>query len=218
MHCASQSHREQLGMPQSTVSRFANATMWYTVAMTRKLGTCEFENCGRIAQLRRGLCGMHYRRLQRYGSPVRGRLTALERFERSFAMSTGCWLWDGEIDRDGYGHFWAGRRVMAHRFSYEAYIGPIPEGMQIDHVKARGCTSRSCINPAHLEAVTQLENRRRALVLNSTCGSGHPYSGRLCAECNRLRAKNYYRKNREKILLAKKTKREAIQAGSVRAR
>lgn len=50
---------------------------------------------------------------------------------------------------------------MAHRVAYELAIGPIPEGLTIDHVKARGCTRVDCCNPAHLEAVTYAENQHR---------------------------------------------------------
>jgi hypothetical protein len=51
---------------------------------------------------------------------------------------------------------------LAHRVSYEFYQGPIPEGHEIDHVWQRGCRSRQCINPEHLEAVTHQENVRRS--------------------------------------------------------
>lgn len=78
--------------------------------------------------------------------------------------SGGCWLWTGASTR-GYGTFGVGyraehthRKVYAHRWVYEHEIGPIPEGFQVDHL----CFVRLCVNPAHLEAVTQQENLRRA--------------------------------------------------------
>jgi hypothetical protein len=130
---------------------------------------------------------------------------------------TGCWLWTAGADRDGYGHFWlSGRTKRAHRVAYEAMVGPVPVGLELDHVQARGCSSRACVNPAHLEPVTTAVNasrertsaaglaakhatgrRRGAEILAKTCcPSGHPYSGanlhirrsgaRSCRACNRV--------------------------------
>ena len=71
---------------------------------------------------------------------------------------TDCWLWQGELNRNGYGRVWVqGKRLMAHRVIYEAIIGPIPEGMVLDHL----CRNRACCNPQHLEPVTVRENTHR---------------------------------------------------------
>ena len=69
--------------------------------------------------------------------------------------------------------------LYAHRYSYELHIGPVPDGLTLDHVKARGCTHRHCVNPAHLEPVTSRENTLRgaaptvALHLSGKCSRGH---------------------------------------------
>jgi len=98
-----------------------------------------------------------------------------------------CWLWlaCAQQGRCGlrYGGFWDGeRQVLAHRFSYKLLVGPIPAGMTIDHVRARGCISTLCVNPAHLEVVTQKVNILRgdsfsAVAAKQThCAHGHPFN------------------------------------------
>jgi hypothetical protein len=75
--------------------------------------------------------------------------------------ATGCWLWQRSITRDGYGQRWCPERRMtmkAHRWYYLEHVGPIPEGMHIDHV----CQTTTCVNPEHLEVVSALENLRRS--------------------------------------------------------
>ncbi len=82
-----------------------------------------------------------------------------------------CWEWDGSINRYGYAVFWAhGRLVPASRFGYKQWVGEIPEGYEIDHVAARGCISRACVNPAHLEAVPPPVNNARRLWLKPQNG------------------------------------------------
>lgn len=75
--------------------------------------------------------------------------------------ANGCWDWIGSLTKAGYGHLRQGGRgepvIYAHRYSHEIFSGPIPEGMQIDHL----CRNRRCVNPAHLEIVTNKENGRR---------------------------------------------------------
>lgn len=73
----------------------------------------------------------------------------------------GCHVFQGALDR-GYGRVGIGRKAeYAHRVMFEAANGPIPDGLHIDHL----CRNRSCCNPAHLEAVTQAENNRRAMAV-----------------------------------------------------
>jgi hypothetical protein len=71
----------------------------------------------------------------------------------------GCWRWVGSCDEFGYPRFaYQGRGTgMAYRYSYELHNGPVPEGLELDHL----CRVRDCVNPAHLEAVTHRENCRR---------------------------------------------------------
>lgn len=73
---------------------------------------------------------------------------------------TGCWLWTAAINNMGYGTLaYRQVRYYAHRFSYEMFVGPIPSGLVLDHL----CRHPSCVNPDHLEAVTQQENCMRGL-------------------------------------------------------
>lgn len=115
-----------------------------------------------------------------------------------------CIVWTGKIDRAGYGHMQVdGKTRMAHRVAYESVHGPIPEGMEIDHL----CRNRPCINAAHLEAVTPTVNVLRSSSPTLTkarfsqrthCRNGHEYSlentrfriekgylGRVCKACER---------------------------------
>lgn len=76
--------------------------------------------------------------------------------DRGFA--TPCWVSDMDLDDDGYSRIWTDHRPrFAHRVTYEHYVGPVPEGLELDHL----CRVRNCVNPAHLEPVTHLLNVRR---------------------------------------------------------
>lgn len=107
--------------------------------------------------------------------------------------NSGCWLWGASCGPTGYGQFWVGLATkLAHRVSYEAHIGPIPEGLELDHL----CRIRSCVNPDHLEAVTHKENMSRGkLATKIHCIRGHKFEGenlyvmptgkRVCKTCRR---------------------------------
>lgn len=96
---------------------------------------------------------------------------------RHVDTSGECWIWTAQKVGKGrrYGAFRVGSRqtdprIYAHRVSHELFIGPIPEGHQVDHVKKRGCTSTLCVRPDHLEAVPQHVNYERERL--AFCKSG----------------------------------------------
>ena len=113
----------------------------------------------------------------------------------------GCWVWGGNYSDNGYGKLTVNyKTVSAHRFFYAEVVGPIPEGMHLDHV----CDHKYCVNPDHLEPVTHAENMRRRYAKMTHCINGHPFSGdnlhiridgrRVCKECNRQRGRKYLEK------------------------
>jgi hypothetical protein len=122
---------------------------------------------------------------------------------------TGCWTWTGARSV-GYGHFAIKRRTnLAHRVAYEALVGPIGDGLTIDHL----CRNPACVNPAHLEPVTMGENMRRSTAIDATkarharrthCKHGHEFTSentsydskgaRVCRECDRMKSRRYQRR------------------------
>ncbi len=169
---------------------------------------CAVDGCDRPCHAR-GWCAMHYKRWIATGDPLQvgvggTKTTAvLERFWSHVRKTPTCWLWEGSANQ-GYGRFnLGGRSVMAHRFAYEITVGPIPDGLQTDHL----CRTPLCVNPEHLEPVAGAENNRRSLspsAINAqklTCDGGHPLSGenlyvspdgmRGCRECRNEASRRY---------------------------
>ena len=148
--------------------------------------------------------------------------TIQERTIAKIDRDTDCWKWKGAFHVNGYCQ--AGsvggrgtKSVYAHRVMYEVFFGPIPEGLQVDHL----CQNKGCINPLHLEAVTPRENTLRGpgpSAINARkkeCKRGHPFKGdnllivekwnrRVCKICQAIRTKRSNALQAERNKLKKK--------------
>lgn len=130
------------------------------------------------------------------------RLFLLHKDKFSVCETTGCWVWMGASQSNGYGRAWNGSKTdYAHRVMYQIYFSDIPAGMDLDHL----CRNRACVNPLHLEPVSRSENLHRGTAGENIaaphrekthCPQGHPYSGdnlavrngrRHCKACARDR-------------------------------
>lgn len=115
------------------------------------------------------------------------------------APGSHCWEWLAARNEFGYGKVKTGNRRtrLAHRVAFELLKGPIPDGLELDHL----CRNRGCVNPAHLEPVTHHQNVLRGEVANRThCPHGHEYTpantyhlrgARYCRACKRRRDREY---------------------------
>lgn len=115
-----------------------------------------------------------------------------------------CWIWTGTTVGGGYGRMSVGgREMLVHRWAYERFVGPVPDRYDLDHL----CCNKSCVNTAHLEAVTHQENTLRG-VRRPQCKYGHEYTpensinrpngSRICRQCERARKQTYYRNRKQR--------------------
>lgn len=170
---------------------------------------CLHEGCDRKYYCK-GYCSTHYMQFKKYGRTVdigSSRLL-VNRVMAKVAQDpeSGCWLWTGTIDGNGYGvvTLAGGKHRRAHRVVYELHRGPIPEGLQLDHL----CRVRRCVNPEHLEPVTNRENTIRGVrpeqvrehfASRGRCKNNHVLAGdnvytnarghRVCRACKRSAAR-----------------------------
>lgn len=140
--------------------------------------TCVVDGCTDRVKAR-SWCNKHYSRWRVHGDPHFAPPSPEERFWAKVDRTEGCWLWTGPQAGGGYGQFSIdGKFRPAHRVAYEWIVGPIQPGLVLDHL----CVVRLCVNPAHLEPVTQRENVLRSDALSAQnarkthCKYGHEFT------------------------------------------
>ena len=133
--------------------------------------TCELPDCDSPRyQGKYLLCCKHYKRKKKYGDPYFTKRifnNAEARFWSYVTKTDTCWFWSGPKSKTNrpnakyYGYLEIdGKNIKAHRFSYELLVGPIPDGLTLDHLAGK-CSSTLCVNPKHLEPVTAEVNTQR---------------------------------------------------------
>lgn len=181
---------------------------------------CEIDGCEEPVRAR-GMCNVHYRRLLRTGDPntvkiIHGDTVArfLSKVDKNGPFD--CWIWTGHTNDWGYGVLGVGgnQNQLAHRWSYEHHIAPIPDGLVIDHL----CRVRNCVNPAHLEPVTPAQNTGRGgHGLKTHCVNGHEYNeantqwvtARVCKACRDDQKGAYYATHRKNLKVQRIPKRKS---------
>lgn len=183
---------------------------------------CVEPSCPSLADSR-GYCLKHYKRHRKTGAlkkidPVAATESRIwSRVDKQGPVPDSrpelgpCWLWVGTVNAGGYGQVsFTSQCRLAHRVVYERTVGPIPDGLQLDHL----CRVRRCVNPDHLEPVTNRENGIRGEglpgqnVRKTHCPAGHPYdaenlslydrggNARYCKTCGTERSKRYQQEER----------------------
>lgn len=157
--------------------RFCSHACRAAAASAASARECSIDGCNASA-VTRGWCDRHYSAWKRTGDPLGWRDNVQRRFwERVDKKRSGCWVWTGHVAGGDYGQIKVnGVSVMVHRYAYELLVGPIPDGLQIDHL----CRNRRCVNPKHLEPVVARTNVLRSV----------PYWERLqpmptCVDCGK---------------------------------
>jgi hypothetical protein len=189
---------------------------------------CGFPGCG-DPHWAKGYCSKHYRRLHNHGDPAietqPGRSMSLEqrilsRIDRRGADD--CWLWTDRITEAGYATYGVpGTTAFVHRWMYQRFVGPIPDGAELDHrchsddkrCPGGPCVHRRCVNPQHLEAVSHRTNMLRGRgvsaenVVKTHCLNGHPFDAgntyihpkkgtRRCRACQSERSRKAYERRK----------------------
>jgi hypothetical protein len=141
--------------------------------------------------------------------------------------NSGCWLWGGALNRDGYGTIYVqgSKRKLAHRIIFESMRRPVPEGMHLDHL----CRNRLCVNPDHLEIVSPRTNVLRGQGLTAVnarkthCVQGHAltadnvwldkrksHTARKCRICKAATIKRWRDTHKEQISMKNRLYRERV--------
>lgn len=140
------------------------------------------------------------------------KLSELKRFWQKVQIAdNGCWLWTGCLYPTGYACFELnGKTTRAHRFIYEIMKGEIPPELQLDHT----CFNKACVNPNHLEIVTNQENTRRYYKKHVThCPQGHPYDeeNTLINSKGHRECKICYANTRKRYIERRRVKSQALK-------
>lgn len=166
---------------------------------------CLMPDCSEVVDWL-GRCHRHARYFVKHGKDIYGPVlrTPEDRFYARVGQGmAGCWLWRGAVAAGGrYGRFGG---MPAHAWAYTHLVGPIPEGLELDHL----CRVTLCVNPHHLEPVTHAENVQRWGATVTHCKHGHTYTaentyvlpasgGRVCRTCARATGAERQRRHRAK--------------------